>query len=135
MNDYVERRLALPAHNLPAGTSFSVWFHQNQSALRQNSDMRDRNTIIATRLLPIFESQPRGWQAVAFLNRGFSNPDESLAQRFIEWRSQCPDDLRPFVTRLAAVFAVKLQPLGRTENIAGSHRRGRLWNWLQLSND
>ncbi len=112
MNDYVERRLALAEHDLPAGTSFSVWFHQNQSALRQNSDMRDRNTIIATQLLPIFESQPRGWEAVAFLNRDSSNPEESLAQRFVEWRSQCPDDLRPFVTRLAAVFAVKLERLG-----------------------
>jgi hypothetical protein len=115
MNDYVERRLALPEHDLPAGTSFSVWFYQNQSALRQNSDMRDRNTIIATQLLPIFESQPRGWEAVAFLNRGPANPEESLAQRFVEWRSQCPGDLRPFVTRLAAVFAVKLGRLGRTE--------------------
>jgi len=80
MNDYVERRLALIEHNLPAGTSFSVWFYQNQSALRQNSDMRDRNTIIATQLLPIFESQPRGWEAVAFLNRGSVNPED-------RWRS------------------------------------------------
>lgn len=115
MNDYVERRLALPEHSLPPGTSFSVWFHQKQSALRQNSDRRDWNTIIAAQLLPIFESQPRGWEAVAVLNRGSSNPEESLAQRFVEWRSQCPDDLRPFVTRLAAIFAVKLERLGRTK--------------------
>jgi hypothetical protein len=115
MNDYVERRLALPQHHLPAGTSFSAWFDQNQSALRQNSDLRDRNTIIATQLLPIFESRPRGWEAVAFLNRGSSKLEESLAQRLVEWRSQCPDDLRPFVTRVAAVFAVKLDRLGRTE--------------------
>jgi hypothetical protein len=115
LNDYVEQRVALPEHQLPAGTSFLVWFHENQVALRRNSDMRDRNTIIAIQLLPIFEAEPRGWEAVAFLNRGSSNPEESLAQHFVEWRSQCPDDLRPFVTRLAAVFAIKLERLGRTK--------------------
>ena len=108
LNDYVEQRLALPEHLLPAGTSFLVWFHKNQAALRRNSDMRDRNTIIAIQLLPIFEAEPRGWEAVAFLNRGSSNAEESLAQHLAEWRAQCPRNLRPFVTRLAKVFAVKL---------------------------
>jgi hypothetical protein len=115
LNDYVEQRLALPEHQLPAGASFLVWFHENQAALRQNSDLRDRNTIIAIQLLPIFEAEPRGWGAVAFLNRGSSNAEESLAQRLVEWRSQCPEDLRPFVTRLAAVFAMKLERLRKTK--------------------
>jgi hypothetical protein len=108
LKDYAERRLALPQHHLPAGTPFLVWFHKNQTALRQNSDMRDRNTMIAIQLLPIFEAEPRGWEAVTFLNRGSFNAEESLAQHFVEWRSQCPKDLRPFVARLAAVFAVEL---------------------------
>jgi len=108
LNDYVEKRLALPEHQLPPGTPFLVWFGENQSALRQNADMRDRNTIIAIQLLPIFEAEPGGWESVAFLNCGFHDARESLTQRFTEWRSQCPKELRPFVSRLAAVFAVKL---------------------------
>jgi hypothetical protein len=108
LNDYVEKRLALPEHHLPTGTPFSIWFHQNQSTLRQNSDARDRNTIIAIQLLPVFEAKPDGWEAVAFLNRSSSDAEKSLAQHLAEWRSQCPKELRPFVSRLAAVFAVKL---------------------------
>jgi hypothetical protein len=115
LNDYVEQRLALPEHQLPAGTSFPIWFHENQVALRQNSDMRDRNTIIAIQFLPIFEAEPRGWEAVALLNRGSSNAGESLAQRLVEWRSQCSEDLRPFVNKLAAVFAMKLDRLRKTK--------------------
>jgi hypothetical protein len=111
LNSYVEQRLALPQHRLPAGTPFSVWFRENESALRQNPDLRDRNTIIAIRFLPIFEAEPRGWEAVAFLNRGSSDAKESLAQHLAKWRSQCPNALRPFVTRIAAVFAVKLERL------------------------
>ena len=108
LNDYVEQRIALPEHHLPAGTSFIVWFRKNQTALRENPAIRDRNTIIAIQLLPIFEAEPRGWEAVAFLNRDSPNPNKLLAEHFAEWRSQCPEDLHPFVTRLAAVFAVKL---------------------------
>jgi hypothetical protein len=107
LNVYAEQRIALPEHHLPAGTPFLVWFRENQSALRQNPALRDRNTIIAIRLLPIFESDPRGWQALAFLNGDFSNPNKSLAEHFGQWRSRCPPDLRPFLKRLAEVFAVK----------------------------
>ncbi len=107
-NNYAEQRIRLPKHQLPAGTSFIVWFRENQTALRQNAAIRERNTIIAIQFLPIFEAEPRGWEAVAFLNRGSPDPNKSLAQHFAEWRSRCPQDLRPFITRLAAVFAVKL---------------------------
>jgi len=108
LNDYVELRITLPEHQLPAGTPFIVWFRENQTALRQNAAIRERNTIIAIQLLPIFEAEPRGWEAVGFLNRDSPNPNKSLTQHFAEWRSQCPQDLHPFITRLAAVFAVKL---------------------------
>jgi hypothetical protein len=108
LNDYVEQRLAPPEHRLPAGKPFLDWFSQNQSALRQNPDLRDQNIIIASQLLPVFESYPRAWEAVVFLNRGSSDANESLAQHFTEWRSHCPENLRPFVARLAVVFAVKL---------------------------
>jgi hypothetical protein len=107
-NTYVEDRFALREHHLPPGMPFVVWFHEHQSALRKNPVSRARNTIIAIRLLPLFEAEPRGWETLSFLNRGTPGPNESLAEHLAEWRSQCPEDLRPFITRLAAVFAVKL---------------------------
>jgi hypothetical protein len=105
---YVEQRLQLPGYQLPAGASFRTWFKQNEPGLRQNAGLRDRNTIIAARLLPIFEAAPDGWETVAFLNRGSSGNNESLLQHFTEWRAACPNPMRPFVTRLAAVFSVNL---------------------------
>jgi len=63
---YAQERLALPEHHLPAGTSFAVWFRANEPALRKGPTERDRNTIVAAQLLPIFEREPRGWEALAF---------------------------------------------------------------------
>jgi hypothetical protein len=108
LSAYADRRVALPEHRLPPGTSFLNWFHEHQPALRENSAIRDWNTIIAMELLPVFEAEPRGWEAVTFLNRGNQDPNESLAQHLAKWRSQCPVNLRPFVSRLAAVFEVRL---------------------------
>jgi hypothetical protein len=104
LNSYAEERLAQLKHHLPPGTSFSVWFHQNQSLLRRNPTERSRNTIIATQLLPIFEAEPRGWQALAFLNSASVNPERSLAQHLAQWRSRCPQRLRSFVAKVEAVF-------------------------------
>jgi hypothetical protein len=106
--DYVRQRLALPGYRLPARTSFSLWFRQHQPGLRKDPGHRDWNTIIARQLLPIFEAEPAGWEAVTFLNRGPSKGDLSLSEHFAQWRANCPDRLRQFVSKLAIVFAVSL---------------------------
>jgi hypothetical protein len=103
---YAEERLALPEHRLPAGTSFAVWFRANEPALRQDPIGRDRNTIVAAQLLPIFEKEPRGWGALAFFRRA-ANPKQSLSRHFARWRSSCPSELQHFVAKLAAVFEVE----------------------------
>jgi hypothetical protein len=106
--DYAQQRLARPEHRLAAGISFSDWFREHQPVLRKNADDRDWNTIIAAQLLPIFEAEPAGWEAVTFLNRGSSNAQKSLSEHLARWRANCPDRLRPFVSKVAGVFGVNL---------------------------
>ena len=102
---YAEERLAPPEHHLPAGTPFAVWFRANERGLRQDPARRDRDTIVAAQLLPIFEKEPHGWGALAFFRRA-ANPNQSLSQYFTKWRSGCPREFQRFVTKLAAVFDV-----------------------------
>jgi hypothetical protein len=105
LNSYANERLALARNRLPPGTQFSIWFRENERALRQDPARRDRDTIVAAQLLPIFEKEPRGWGALAFFSR--ANPNQSLSQHFTKWRSACPRELQRFVTKLAAVFEVE----------------------------
>lgn len=108
LNSYAEqRRIGPQKYRLPAGAPFIDWFRENQAALRQNPINRDRNMVIANQLLPIFESDPQGWGTLPYLNLGFANPEQSLAQQLAQWRSDCPKELRPFLKRLAALFAVR----------------------------
>jgi hypothetical protein len=108
LDAYAEQRIALPDHQIPPGKPFSVWFKENEPVLRRNPTIRNLNTIIAIRLLPLFESDPRGWETLIFLSRGAVDVNGSLAHHLARWRSQCPEELHPFLTRLAAIFAVKL---------------------------
>ena len=105
---YVEERISMSAYQLPPRSSFLAWFRENEPVLRRNAAARDRNTIIAIQLLPVFESEPRAWEAVTFLNRGALNVNGSLAQFLDRWQSECPPELRPFVSRLAGMFGVSL---------------------------
>ena len=107
-SQYVEEHLALPEHHLPPGIDFQTWFLQHEAALRQNSTRFDDNTIIAKECLPLFEARPDGWRSLAYLNSGVSTANESLADHFAHWQSECPSDLRPFVAQLAARFGIKL---------------------------
>ena len=106
-NDYAAQRIALPEHQL-AGKNFLEWFQEHQPVMRKNSAVWDWNSIVAIRLLPVFEEEPRGWEAVTFLNNGSQSTNASLTLHLAEWRGRCPADLRQFVNRIAAVFGVEL---------------------------
>ena len=103
---YAQQRMASRQRQLQ--TPFVVWFKGTEPALRADPTFRDANTVIAIKLLPLFEANPDGWRLLTFLNKGSRGGDETLAQRFAQWRSQSPQSLRPFVTKLAAVFGIKL---------------------------
>ena len=72
--------------------------------MRANAIIREKNNIVAEQLLPLFEAQPAGWEAITFLNLGRREPEETLATRFAEWRAAAPAGHRAFIARIAAVF-------------------------------
>jgi hypothetical protein len=108
-DSYAAERLALPRNHLPPGVAFSAWLEQHEPDLRHDPARRDRNTIVATRLLPLFEADPGGWEAVVFLNRDSAADKDSLPEHLAAWRQAAPPRLRPFVSGLAQCMGVTLQ--------------------------
>ena len=106
--DYAQERMRDPRQRLPSNTTFAAWFHRNEPAMRRNPNLREKNTVIAAQLLPLFEADPRGWEAVTFFNLGRQDRTMSLARFLAEWRENCPPRLRNFVASLALVFDVRL---------------------------
>lgn len=104
MDKFASDRLAHPERQLPAGTTFSAWFRENEASLRENPVLRDKEVIIARQMLPLFEAEPAGWLAACYLNLGAHQQGKSLAQYFTEWQNNSPPALRPFLSRLTALF-------------------------------
>ena len=103
---YAAARLALPQHRLPANIAFPAWFRDSESALRGNPVLRDKNTIIASQLLPVLEAEPSSWEALCYLNLGSRDAKKPFTKHIVEWEQNVPGELRGFVAQVGAVFGV-----------------------------
>jgi hypothetical protein len=106
--DYSAKLLANPQHQLPEGQAFASWFAAEESGLHKNWAMRDKNTVIARQLLPLFEASPRGWEALPSLKLGTRDFNKPLAKHLAEWHPNAPVQQRLFITSMADLFGIKV---------------------------
>lgn len=104
LKQYIDDHMSASVRTLPEGMSFTAWMNENQAAMRENSTIRDNNSIVAKQLLPIFEADPKGWEAIQYKNRVTVVKDQSLKQYLQSWHDACPADLQPFVKKIMEVF-------------------------------
>ena len=105
---YADERMVERAHQLPEGQPFAKWFAATLPELRKNPVQRAHNTIVARQLLPIFEREPSGWEAVTWLNLGKRDAKKSLERHLTEWKELCPEPRRKFVSTVAGEFGLKV---------------------------
>ena len=97
---YVQERLLRKECQLPLGMTLSAWLLSEEGSLRQGPYQRVKNAVVAYSLLPIFESEPAGWNAIRNL------PDSSVMFRdyLIEWHELVELVDKPFVNRIIKLF-------------------------------
>lgn len=92
----------------------SGWLTNNEQKLRSNSlagntdANRPANKIVATRLLPIFEANPLGWEAVTCLNLVSRDINKPLNQHLIEWRGLCSPNHRKIISEIGRELGIAL---------------------------
>jgi hypothetical protein len=107
---YAAQRLEESARDLPPDAHLRPWLRRHEAEMRANAVNRPLNNVIAARLLPLFEAEPAGWEAMVYLNRGRRpEPDVSLADHLAGWRQACPERLRSFVTRVATALETPIR--------------------------
>jgi hypothetical protein len=105
---YADDRIALG--KLPGGTSFPRWFADNERDMRLNSTDRARNNVVAGVLLPLFEAEPKMWEAVTYLNTEKLSKLYSLKQYLEAWRRNSEPKHRAFIDAIAKQFEEKNAP-------------------------
>ncbi len=100
LSSYAEERLQRPEHQLPPGVTLSDWLTSQEDVLRQDRYQREKNGIVAGELLPLFESDPSGWNAI----RRFPKSSLGFKEYLLEWRSQVDSMDQPFVGTIIQRF-------------------------------
>jgi hypothetical protein len=108
-SDYAADRINRARLSGPPDQRFRDWLRENEPEMRQNSILRAKNNVVALRMLPLFEAQPAGWEAITSLNLTPNrDPNKRLAVHFADWRAVALAEQKPFITRLAALFEIDL---------------------------
>ena len=97
---YAEDRLVHPEHQLPPSTSLSNWVASQEDTLREDSEQREKNSVVAGELLPLLESDPSGWNAI----RAFPTSSARFKDYLSEWRDQVDAVDRAFVETIIRRF-------------------------------
>ena len=102
LENYSQYLLSRPQVQLPEGVTLQNWLLSHEETLRRDRYwcQRKGNDLVAYKLLPIFESDPSGWNAIQSL------PDCSgcLEEYFANWHSSADPADKDFITRLSNAF-------------------------------
>ena len=97
---------------MPVGMTLSVWLRCEEEALRRDTaaaltsntrisdELRHKYAIVAYALLPIFESEPTGWNAI----RSLPESSAKFKQYLHDWHSQVESIDKPFVNCIIQLF-------------------------------
>ncbi|NML14985.1 tripartite tricarboxylate transporter substrate-binding protein [Azohydromonas caseinilytica] len=97
-----DRFLAEKHRQLPPGQTLAAWYAENARRLRGSAYDRNRNEVVATQLLPLFEENPELWEALGYLN--LDAPGGSFEDYLRTWRDNAPPALRDSISYVMALF-------------------------------
>ena len=102
LKKYSQDLLSRPQVQLPEGVTLQNWLLSHEETLRRDRYwcQRKGNDLVAYALLPIFESDPTGWNAIQSL----PNSSGYLKEYFVDWHSSVDTKDKPFVARLSNAF-------------------------------
>lgn len=95
---------------LPPQTPLADWLKGNEADLRQDPYQRQKNDLVAARLLPLFEQSPRNWDALRYLNLDPADARASLADYLRHWQDNAPGRHKPFVAALSRMLGAGEAP-------------------------
>ena len=104
--DYYHEQLANYGINLNESVALNSWLLEHEEVLREDEYQREKNAVVAYQLLPIFEEDPTGWNAVLKLptSKGV------LKDYLIDWYSLVDEEDKPFVGSISDAFGYTITP-------------------------
>lgn len=118
LRQYANQLLAERHRVLDPGTTFESWFARNEPTLRREPYLREATELVGAALLPLFEADPRRWEALAYLNPTKPLPGGSFADFLASWEAALPTELRPVVNDIRRLFGLGPNPAPGSSDFA-----------------
>jgi len=104
---YIEKNMAKA--ELLDDRAFVEWYRRHAAELGKNAYIRDKNRVVARKLLGLFEKTPEHWEALGYL-RGLALGHKGSFKEFLaEWRRRAPAKHRAFIAKIAALFGLRVE--------------------------
>jgi hypothetical protein len=93
--------------NLPGNMTLASWYQQHAASLQTTPYQRNKNEVVATQLLVLFEQDPMRWRAIRHLNPHSSSAEKAFADYLNDWQSACPEQEGGVVQQTRALFDIE----------------------------
>lgn len=104
---YVEKHTARA--ELLDDPAFVEWYGRHAAELEKNAWVRDRNRVVARKLLALFEKTPEHWEAVVYLRGLAPERRGTFKEHLAKWRRRAPGKHRAFIAKIAALFGLGIE--------------------------
>lgn len=104
LNEYVQHQL----NKISMPVQFNEWLESNIEELKSNQYLREKNSVIACKLMPIFNEDNKAWRAVGFMNKWEVNNDDTLSDYFLTWEQNSPEELKQTVKAIGRELGVNV---------------------------
>jgi hypothetical protein len=107
LRKYADNQMSKQSRQLPNDMTLAQWYKKNESNLKSEdvsaSEARNKQFIIASKLLPIFEKSPSLWESVSYLD--VKKSDSSYFQNYMNnWHTSAPEKHRQLIQDINYMF-------------------------------
>ena len=85
---------------MPEGRTLNAWLRVHEAEGREDPYKREVNRTVALRILPVFEQDPQGWNAISSLPKS----DVEIRQYLALWKTAAHPSDRAIIERIEAVL-------------------------------
>lgn len=107
LRKYADNEMSKRGRQLPSNMTLARWYKENESKLRSEDvdslEARNKQFIVASQLLPIFEQNPDLWESVGYLS--VRKTDSSYLQNYLNnWYRSAPEKHKSLIREISYLF-------------------------------
>ena len=100
LTQYAQDVASTAGAQMPEDRTLDAWLRVHEAEGREDPYKREVNRTVALRILPVFEQDPQGWNAISSLPKS----DVEIRQYLALWKTAAHPSDRAFIERIEAVL-------------------------------